>query len=91
MVESIVSRFPSQVVSYDTQFDLGNFYLSTLTLKDTRMTTSSGSRPTIPAFFVVHERKLMWDHDLAFRTRRNTGSIDTWFISGVFCLWQTLE
>jgi len=80
-----------QVVSYDTQFDLGNFYLSTLTLKDTRMTTSSGSRPTIPAFFVVHERKLMWDHDLAFRTRRNTGSIDTWFISGVFCLWQTLE
>jgi len=21
----------------------------------------------------------------------NTGSIVTWFISGVFCLWQTLE
>ena len=58
---------PEQVVSYDTQFDLGNFYLSSLTIRDPRLLTSRRSLPTVPAFFVIHERKLMYDHDHAFR------------------------
>ena len=58
---------PEQVVSYDTQFDLGNFYLSSLTIRDPRLLTSRKSLPTVPAFFVIHERKLMYDHDHAFR------------------------
>ena len=57
----------TQVVSYDTQFDLGNFYLSTLTLKDPRLLTDRGNHPTVPAIFVVHERKLIWDHELAIK------------------------
>ena len=58
---------PEQVVSYDTQVDLGNFYLSSLTIRDPRLLTSRRSLPTVPAFFVIHERKLMYDHDHAFR------------------------
>ena len=59
---------PEQVVSYDTQFDLGDFYLSTLTIRDPRLLTSHRKNfPTVPAIFVIHERKLMYDHDLAFR------------------------
>ena len=58
---------PEQTVCYDTQFDLGNFYLSGLTLRDPRLITSRGTAPTVPGFFLVHERKLIYDHDHAFR------------------------
>ena len=57
----------TQVVSYNTQFDLGNLFLSTLTLKDPRLLTNKRNHQTVPAFFVGHERKLIWDHELALK------------------------
>ena len=35
----------TQVVSYDAQFDIGNFFLSTLTLTDPRLLTNKGNHP----------------------------------------------
>ena len=57
----------TQVVSYDTQFNLDNFFLSTITLKDPRLLTNKGNHPTVPACFVVHERKFIYDHDMAIK------------------------
>ena len=42
-----------QLLSYDTTFQLGDFYLSALLFRHTLFTNS----PVIPALFLIHERK----------------------------------
>ena len=55
-----------QCVSYDTQFNLGDYYASTLTVRDPRMESKqTGTIPVVPAFLVIHDRKFAWDHNLA--------------------------
>ena len=55
-----------QCISYDTQFELGDYYVSTLTMRDPRMESKrSGTIPVVPAFLVLHDRKFAWDHNLA--------------------------
>ena len=57
-----------QRVSYDTQFELGDFYVSTLTVKDNRLANrETGICPIVPGFMVLHNRKFQADHDAAFR------------------------
>ena len=41
--------------------------MPTLTLKDPRLLTNNGNHPTVPVAFVVHERKLIWDHELGLK------------------------
>ena len=58
----------SQCVSYDTQFNLGDFYVSSLAVRDPRRETrETGSIPIVPAFLVIHHKKFKWDHDLSLR------------------------
>ena len=47
-----------QLLSYDTTFKLGDFYVSTLLFRHTLFTTS----PVMPAFFLIHERKFKAVH-----------------------------
>jgi hypothetical protein len=54
---------PRQVVSYDTTFQLGNFYLSFAIY---RLTIFKGE-PCIPALFLLHERKFARTHRTFFR------------------------
>ena len=57
-----------QEVSYDTQFELGDFYVSTLTIKDIRMANrETGICPIFAGFMVLHDRKYQADHEAAFR------------------------
>ena len=49
----------SQLLSYDTTFQLGNFYLSPLLYRQTLFSSS----PVIPAFFMIHERKFQSTHE----------------------------
>ena len=57
-----------QLIGYDTQFQIGDFYASALTIREPRL-RHKGSKAvlTIPLFLVIHQRKLQEDHDLAFR------------------------
>lgn len=48
-----------QLLSYDTTFQLGDFYLSPLLFRHTLFTTS----PVIPALFLIHERKFQSTHE----------------------------
>ena len=48
----------SQLLSYDTTFKLGDFYVSTLLFRHTLFATS----PVMPAFFLIHERKFKAVH-----------------------------
>ena len=52
-----------QLLSYDTTFQLGDFYLSTLCFRHTLFKES----PVIPAMFLLHERKFQ-DHHREFFT-----------------------
>ena len=52
------SRATSQLLSYDTTFQLGDFYVSTLLFRNTFFT----SCPVMPAFFLIHERKFKSVH-----------------------------
>jgi hypothetical protein len=54
----IDSRCP-QLLSYDTTFQLGDFYLSPLLYRHTLFSNS----PVIPALFLIHERKLQSGHE----------------------------
>ena len=54
----LVSDCP-QLLSYDTTFQLGDFYLSALLFRHTLFSNS----PVIPALFLVHERKLEEAHE----------------------------
>ena len=47
-----------QLLSYDTTFQLGDFYVSPLLFRHTVF----NNRPTIPAIFMLHERKKTETH-----------------------------
>ena len=49
----------SQLLSYDTTFQLGDFYLSPLLYRHTLFSNS----PTIPALFLIHEHKFHSVHE----------------------------
>ena len=48
-----------QLLSYDTTFQLGDFYLSAFLFRYTLFSSS----PVIPAFFLIHERKFQTSHE----------------------------
>ena len=48
-----------QLLSYDTTFQLGDFYLSPLLFRYTKFASS----PTIPCLFLIHERKFQSCHE----------------------------
>ena len=51
-----------QLLSYDTTFQLGDFYVSTLAFRHTLFKEA----PVIPVAFLIHERKLQACHDELF-------------------------
>ena len=55
----------SQLLSYDTTFELGDFYVSPLIFRHTLFSEA----PCIPAMFLVHERKLTETHQEMFKER----------------------
>ena len=52
-----------QLLSYDTTFQLGDFYVSTLLFRNTLFEKS----PVMPAMFLIHERKLKTTHSELMR------------------------
>ena len=54
-----VSSQTSQLLSYDTTFQLGDFYLSSLPFRHIAFTPS----PVLPALFLIHERKFQSTHE----------------------------
>lgn len=54
------------LLSYDTTFNLGDFYVSILCMQLPFLT----SKPCIPLAFMIHERKFKWMHDHFFRLVR---------------------
>lgn len=50
------------LLSYDTTFNMGDFYLSILCVRMECFT----SRPCIPLAFMLHDRKFQWMHDHFF-------------------------
>ena len=57
-------EFPSsQLLSYDTTFKLGDFYVSPLLFRNVLFVKS----PVMPAMFMLHERKLRSSHDQLMR------------------------
>ena len=52
-----------QLLSYDTTFQLGDFYVSPLLFRHTLFT----ERPCIPAMFLIHERKFTETHQTLFQ------------------------
>ena len=56
-----------QLLGYDTQFQLGNYYVSWICIRDIRMKDrKSGKSPVIPIVQVIHERKIAMHHDIAW-------------------------
>ena len=53
-----------QLLAFDTTFHLGDFYVSPLLFRHTMFE----EEPTMPAAFLVHERKLQSVHELFFQT-----------------------
>ena len=49
----------SQLLSYDTTFKLGDFYISPFLFRNTLFKKN----PVMPAFFMIHERKLKSTHE----------------------------
>jgi hypothetical protein len=54
---------PYQCLSYDTTFDMGDFYLSVLTFRQTEFEET----PVVPLLFMIHERRLESVHDFFFK------------------------
>lgn len=54
----VESELP-QLLSYDTTFQVGDFYLSPLLFRHTLFSSS----PVIPALFLIHERKFQTVHE----------------------------
>ena len=54
---------PYQCLSYDTTFDMGDFYLSVLTFRQTEFKET----PVVPLLFMIHERRLESVHDFFFK------------------------
>ena len=52
-----------QLMSYDTTFQLGDFYVSVFTFRHTLFKES----PVIPATFLIHERKFQYCHEQLFQ------------------------
>lgn len=50
------------LMSYDTTFNMGDFYLSILSVQLNCFT----ARPCIPLAFMLHDRKFQWMHDPFF-------------------------
>jgi len=64
---SLLSSFtdqdkPTVTVTYDTPFNLGDFYVSVLLFRETEFDPS----PIVPLAFLLHERKLQSTHDEFF-------------------------
>ena len=56
-----------QVIGYDTQFNLGDYYVSWLSIRDIRFrNVRTGSVPILPAVQVIHERKFGMHHEMAW-------------------------
>ena len=61
-----------QLIGYDTQFNLGDFCVSWITIQDICYTDKkSGKCPVLPAVQVIHERKLQLHHELAWEVITN--------------------
>lgn len=56
----------SQLLSYDTTFQLGDFYVSPFIFRHTLFS----EKPCIPAMFLLHERKLTTSHVELFNELR---------------------
>lgn len=56
--ESVKFAHP-QMISYDTTFQMGDFYVSVLALRNTALV----SDPVYPVGFMLHERKFMQHHE----------------------------
>ena len=52
-----------QLLSYDTTFQLGDFYVSPLIVRHSIF----NQKPCIPAMFMIHERKFNSTHQEMFR------------------------
>ena len=62
-----------QLLSYDTQFNLGDYYVSNVTIRDIRFRNiRTGAVPIIPAFHIVHERKFGLHHEIAWKIMVNS-------------------
>ena len=55
-----------QLLSYDSTFSMGDFYVSVLLFKHCCFV----QKPIIPALFLMHERKLQEHHQIVFRLLR---------------------
>ena len=60
----LVNSPSPQLLSYDTTFQLGDFYVSTLAFRLTLFREA----PVLPACFLIHERKNQACHDVLFHT-----------------------
>ena len=47
-----------QLLGYDTTFEFGDFFISTITIRDIRFHTDFERFPILPTFTIFHERKL---------------------------------
>ena len=57
-----------QQVGYDTQFNLGDYYISWVKIRDVRFRNRvSGKCPKLAAVQVIHERKIQMHHELAWQ------------------------
>ena len=59
----LVDSPSQQLLSYDTTFQLGDFYVSPLLFRHTLFTES----PVLPALFLIHERKFETAHEQLFK------------------------
>jgi hypothetical protein len=57
-----MSHSETILLSYDTTFNLGDFYVSILCMQ----LPFFASKPCIPLAFVIHDRKFQWMHDTFF-------------------------
>ena len=69
----IKSRDNAILLSYDTTFNLGEFYVSPLLVKHVAFM----EMPVIPILFLVHERKLTKHHEVLFQTLVSSLKIST--------------
>lgn len=58
----LINSTLTQLLSYDTTFQLGDFYVSPLLFRHTLFTES----PVVPALFLIHERKFQTAHEKLF-------------------------
>ncbi len=59
----LLLQSPSQLLSYDTTFQLGEFYISPLIFGHALFKENR----CIPAMFMIHERELTETHEAMFR------------------------